>query len=249
MKIKFKIVLPILFLIIIGISGLTLFSYITQYNNSIEYMKTTVGFELNDILKQFNSVDENIATVTQSYKDNYIILAKMVRNMIETGSVSLDYESLNSLCEKIGIDEIHIMDENGVLRWGNIKEFYGFDFNTSEQTKPFLEALTNKDFELAQDPAPRGVDGVMFQYIGVARTDKPGIIQIGMSPRGITELQKVFALQNILKNKTFGTTGYIYVIDDSGKALAHAIPERLSLDVSQESFIKEIDLVVGEKNG
>jgi len=114
MKIKLKIILPILSLIIIGILVLTSFSYIMQYNNSIKYMETTVGFELNDILNQFNSIDENIFAVTQSYKDNYLIIVKMVRDMIETGNLSLDYENLNALCQRIGIDEIHIIDEYGV---------------------------------------------------------------------------------------------------------------------------------------
>lgn len=246
MKIKFKIIIPVLFLVLFGITALSIISYVTQHKTGHDYMQTVVKFELKDVLDELGSADRNIAAVTKSYKENYIIIVKTIRDIIESGAISLDYESLSNLAKNAGIDEIHITDEYGVLRWGNIRDFYGFDFNTSEQTKPFLEALVNKDFELAQDPTPRGADNVLFQYIGVARRDKPGVIQIGMSPQGITDIQNIFALQNIVKDKTFGQTGYVYIVNSSGKAIAHSIPERLKLDVSNESFMKEI---ISKKTG
>ena len=73
----------------------------------------------------------------------------------------------------------------GVLLYGNIPGFYGFDFNTSEQTLPFIELIGKKGASLAQEPSPRGMDNALFHYIGVARMDEPGVVQIGIEPKAI----------------------------------------------------------------
>ena len=44
----------------------------------------------------------------------------------------------------------------------------GMTWASNEQSKPFLEGITNPDFQFVQKVQPRGLDGKMFQYAGVA---------------------------------------------------------------------------------
>ena len=85
-----------------------------------------------------------------------------------------------------------------------------------------MEGLKNKDFELAQDPAPRGTDKVLFQYIGVARQDIPGIIQVGVSPTKLQDAIDKADIGTISSKIVFGKTGYGFIVDGkTGKILSY----------------------------
>jgi len=49
----------------------------------------------------------------------------------------------------IDVDEIHVVNNKGILTYSSVTEFIGYDFIESEQTKPFLSIDSNG---LAQDP-------------------------------------------------------------------------------------------------
>jgi methyl-accepting chemotaxis protein len=91
---------------------------------------------------------------------------------------------------------------------------------------------------LAQDPEPRGADKVLFQYISVARRDRPGIFQIGVQPKELDELLKSASVQSLIEGSVVGQTGYLYVFGRDGKVLAHTIKERLGIDISTQAFAK-----------
>ena len=62
-------------------------------------------------------------------------IARSVSALIQADPAALEPKNMTRLARDIGVDEVHVTDEKGVLRWGNVPGFYGFDFNTSEQTK------------------------------------------------------------------------------------------------------------------
>jgi methyl-accepting chemotaxis protein len=47
----------------------------------------------------------------------------------------LSQEKISDLAKQVGVDEIHVIDDKGIIRYGTAKDFYGFDFGSSEQTK------------------------------------------------------------------------------------------------------------------
>jgi len=125
----------------------------------------------------------------------------------------LNNSALFDMAASLGVDEIHITDENGIIRWGTVASFYGMDFNSDESMKPFLQALTNSDFELVQDPTVRSSDNILFQYAGVARKDKPGIIQIGVAPKKLQNELKKADISSISKDSAFGANGTVIIVD------------------------------------
>ncbi len=50
------------------------------------------------------------------------------------------------LAKKLNVSEIHVTNDKGILTNGSIKGFIGFDFNSSDQTKPFLKIINDKEF-------------------------------------------------------------------------------------------------------
>ena len=61
----------------------------------------------------------------------------------------------------------------------------------------------------------------MFQYIGVARQDKKGIVQVGMAPTRMLEAQKRNQLDYIFSRVPVDAGGVLFAIDkESGEVLA-----------------------------
>lgn len=103
---------------------------------------------------------------------------------------------LQRILDQLDVDELHVTDGDGFIRWTTVPAYQGFDMASSEQSSAFLPMLTDKSYELAQEPQVNGTVGTLFQYVGVARYDEPGIVQIGMQP---TRLQSVLERTSIDK--------------------------------------------------
>ena|GEM_PF-1818584 len=131
--------------------------------------------------------DINIVVLDKMDRQN-IALAQHMAFLIAENPDNLEPDRMALFVSLLNVDEIHVTDEYGVLWWGNVSDFYGYNFIESEQTQPLLEILRNPALTIAQEPQPRGVDGVMFQYISVSRIDQAGIVQIGVSMDTIQQI-------------------------------------------------------------
>ena len=244
--IRMKIIAPVSALLAITVVAISLIAYDLQARTLDELMRSTTDAKLKEVVDRVDRVDSTISALKSSLGGNYLRIARAVAQVIAADTKSLAPEKMAALASAIGVDEVHVTDEKGVLRWGNVAAFYGFDFATSEQTKPFLKMLDDTSFELAQDPQERGADKVLFQYISVPRRDQKGIVQIGVQPRELQELLAQTSLQSVIEGMGVGKGGYAYVLDPSGKALAHSRKESVAIDISKESFAKDI---IARKSG
>ena len=196
---KSKFSIPIVMVLIAAFSLIFLFSMNSYKKILIEIMEEKTDVALTVFMQQAAESDISVELLKASMNNNFLRITRSVRTIVESNGFDWSTENFQSLAEDIGVDEIHVTDENGVLLWGNIPAFYGFDFHTSDQTLPFIYALTDSYFELAQDPQPRGADNVLFQYVGVAGKKSPGIIQIGVTPEELGVAAKNYDLQIAIK--------------------------------------------------
>lgn len=235
MGIRTKLLLPIFSCVLIGCLLVGFMSFTTQKKILVEKMEQTAVDEITKVKQSIDIQKSNLATTKESINKYLIMITKLVeRSIHDVPDEDLDNVLLD-INKSINVSEIHVMDEKGVIKWTTEDSVRGFDFNTSDQTKPFLEALTNKNFALAQDPEPRGVDEVLFQYIGVARQDKTGIVQIGLEPKEIQELLKSVDITNVVSSIRIGKNGYITVFDKEGKIISH--PDSSKLETSIIDFL------------
>lgn len=164
---------------------------------------------------------ENINHLTESLGKEYISKAKTFAYILKYNPELLeDTDAMESLSDIMGVDELHVTDEKGKIIAGNIPDYYGFDFATSDQAKEFLKILDDTSLEIAQDPQPNGAEGKLFQYIGVARQDKKGIIQIGMTPQKLNDTLAKCDINEVFKNFKEGNTGFIFAISADDKSFA-----------------------------
>jgi methyl-accepting chemotaxis protein len=198
MKIKGKILLPTLIMVIAIIVVLTLFSFIQIRNN----LQNQVEQKFNSQIKTFDSLIEIqtdiVGVVGEALDEKHLAITETIAELIVSDEKYLETNEMIRLANELGLEEIHVTDENGVLKYGNIPDFFGFDFKTSEQTQPFMKLIDQTDGRLAQAPQQRGADNTLFQYVGVTRKDKPGIVQIGVNPQSIKDITDTMSPQEIM---------------------------------------------------
>jgi len=227
-----KLLVPILILIFLSVTTTTVFAYYQQYRIINRLMKSVGETALEEISTQINNSENMIEILTQSLKNNYLRITRTLAKVIEADPSLIETNKMIDLANFMKVDEIHITDEKGVLSWGNIPGFYGFDFNETDQTRPFIPMLKDKTFELAQDPTERGIDKTLFQYISVPRIDKTGIIQIGTRPMELEQLVKSSEINTVIKDIKVGQNGFGFITDLKGTIIAHINDELLGENIS-----------------
>lgn len=203
-------------LVIMGI-----LSYITQVSFSKHSLRQTAGVRLSDAKQRLSESKNEIAELTENLNEEYLSKARMFSQIISLAPETLDDSAkLEQIRVKMGVDELHVTDENGIILWSTVPAYIGFDFNSSDQTKPFLKLLTDSSYELAQEPTPNGAEGKLFQYIGVSRYDMAGIVQIGMEPVRLSNALKGAQPDAVLGTLTVGKNGTMFAVSKTDLTLA-----------------------------
>lgn len=198
-------------LIVMGI-----LSYVTQISSSKYALMQTAQVRLSDVREQIASSKDKIADLTANLNEEYLGKARTFSQMISLKPEILeDPAMLERIQTQMGVDELHVTDDKGVIRWTTVPEYLNFDFSSSEQANVFMPMITDKSYELAQEPTPNGAAGKLFQYIGVSRYDAPGIVQIGMEPIRLANALKSAQIDAILNNITVGKSGTMFAVNQT----------------------------------
>ncbi len=184
--------------------------------------------------------DEAIAQMKQTTASDYLVRARAFAAMVESDPSVLTSESrLAAIMTLLDVDELNVTDEQGVIRWGTEPDYFGFDLGSSDQARPFVAILDDPTLEIAQEPQPNGAKGILFQYIGVTRRDKTGVVQVGLQP---------VRLENALKNNEIGMVlkGYaggshaLFALNLGDKTVAwHPDSGRIGQPVSELNMKKD----------
>lgn len=214
--IRKTILKSIVFSSVLALVVMGVFSYVIQVSFSKYSLKQTAAVRISDAKERLSASETEIAELTQNLNEEYLSKARMFSQIISANPDILeDSAKLEQIRKQMGVDELHVTDEKGIILWSTVEVYLGFDFHSSEQTKPFLPILTDSSYELAQEPTPNGAEGKLFQYIGVSRIDKPGIVQVGMEPVRLSEALKNSQPDAVLGNFTVGQNGTMFAVDKS----------------------------------
>ncbi|MGN0688232.1 MAG: methyl-accepting chemotaxis protein [Oscillospiraceae bacterium] len=199
---------------VISIVLMALLVFVFQWVVSRKNAALTSDERLADAVARIEESEVTISELTENLNVDYISKANSFAEMIRLNpSIINDAEELERIRAMLDVDELHVTDENGVIYWGTIPEYFGFDFSSSEQTKPFLQILTDNTLEIAQEPQPNGAAGILFQYVSVPRRDSVGIVQIGMEPVRLVKTLEDTQPNIILGGIKVGTSGTILAVN------------------------------------
>lgn len=179
--------------------------------------------KLEDVKEKLKSNEENIKRLTDNLSEDNLAKTRAFADMLAVDpSIADNKKALNNIKDRLMVNELHIIDENGIITGSTIDDYIGFDMKSGEQSNAFMVIVDDPSIEIAQEPQVNVAEGVIRQYIGVARTDAKGLVQVGVQPEVLENMLASTEINEVFKDIDFGEKGYVYAIDaKDGKILAH----------------------------
>lgn len=213
-----------------------IFALQTVVNNQ---NNTASSFEkLNLVEEKIVSNNNEAAKLKESLGESALAKARAFADMIAMDpSILEDRNKLQSLCDRLIVDELHVIDQNGIIKYSTVDAYLDFDMAGGEQTVEFLQIIKDPSIEVVQEPQLSSAGGVLFQYIGTARRDAPGLVQVGVRPEILENMLNGTTIDVVLGEFEFGTNGYIFAIDPkTNQILAHKNKALIGTDAAAAGF-------------
>ena len=185
------------------IGTITTFLLMTVFSIYIQYH--TAKNEAGRLLKL--TIQDVCADIRKASDEKLLGLAYRVVSVIESDSES----ELQSLCALCGVNEINIVDANGVIVRSSNEDLIGFDIRSGQQSSAFAVLLEGAK-ELVQPLGPISYNSsVLRKYAGVALPDG-GFVQVGYNYEEFKD-DLALAMQDITSNRHIMETGLVFIID------------------------------------
>lgn len=191
---------------------------VNQNNNTASSLD-----KLEEVKERLAGNEENIVQLTASVGENSLAKSRAFADMLAAdNTIYGNADKLNEIKERLMVNELHIIDEEGIITSSTIEAYIGFDMKSGEQSNAFMVIVDDPSIEIVQEPQQNVAEGIMMQYIGVARKDAKGFVQVGVRPEVLESMLAGTEISVVLRDIDFGDSGYIYAIDpQSGMILAH----------------------------
>lgn len=178
---------------------------------------------LESIKEKLMENDEVIAKLTETLGEDNLSKTRAFADLIASDKDILkDTSRLQEVQKRLMVDELHVIDKDGIITHSNIESYVGFDMKSGEQSAAFMPIVDDPSVEIVQPPEKNASKGIMMQYIGVARKDAPGFVQVGIRPEVLENMLEGTQIDIVLKGIKFSDNGYIYAVDAStGEILSY----------------------------
>lgn len=195
----------------------TMQTFVSKRNNTL-----TSQNKLADVKEKLLDNEENVERLTENLGKNNLAKTRAFADMLAADpSIYGNMSKLNEIKERLMVNELHIIDEDGIITSSTIADYIGFDMKSGEQSNAFMVIVDDPSIEIVQEPQVNVAEGIVMQYIGVARTDAKGLVQVGVRPEVLEDTLASTAIDLVLRDIDFGERGYVYAIDADGQILAH----------------------------
>lgn len=126
--------------------------------------------KIEQVIHTLENNEEELALLNENLGEDYLTRARAAAYVLERQrEMYLDVEELQYLADLLNVDEIHVIDENGIIVSASVAQYIGIDMADHPQTQEFLALLEGgEDAFLIQEPRPNAAEGVIRQYVGVA---------------------------------------------------------------------------------
>lgn len=230
-KSLFIYMLIALFITIAAIFALQ--TVVTRRSNTVSSQE-----KLAAVKEKLASNDENIERLKENLSQDNLAKTRAFADMLASDSTIYgNMDKLNEIKERLMVSELHIIDEDGIITSSTIAEYIGFDMKSGEQSNAFMVIVEDPSIEIAQEPQENVAEGIVMQYIGVARKDDKGFVQVGVQPEVLENMLASTKLDKVLGEIEFGSKGYIYSIDpNEGTILAHPNSSLIGTPASEAGF-------------
>ncbi len=158
--------------------------------------------------------EENIAELTKAVGENNLAKTRAFADLLAADqSILEDQNKMNAVKDRLMVNELHVIDEKGTITHSTVENYIGFDMNSGEQSAAFMPIASDPSIEIVQEPTVNAAEGIVMQYIGVARKDAPGLVQVGIRPEVLENMLEGTQIDVVLAGIDFGKRGFVYALD------------------------------------
>ncbi len=176
-----------------------------------------------------HTIDNNrreLELLKRNLDEDYLIRARAAAYVVDKQEeVTMDVSKMQYLAKLLNVDELHVIDENGIIVSASVSEYVGIDMADHKQTRPFLELLESEDDDayIIQEPQPNAAAGIIRQYVGVARKGQKGVVQVGFEPKRQLEAQSRNTYEYMFSRFPTDVGEELFVVDsETGDILGHS---------------------------
>ena len=181
-KLSTKIALTMLALLIVGLTGLTV--YIVRTVRDIS--ETEAIGKMHDAVRARMELMELYLQIDGSAG---VAKARAFADIIRRDpAVIEDGQAMAELARALAVNELCVIDGKGIITHSTVPAYVGFDMGSGAQSAAFNVILRDPAIEVIQDPQPNASTRQFTRYIGVARKDAEGYLQIGTIPDKFQEM-------------------------------------------------------------
>ena len=200
--------------------------------------KSSSHDKLASVKEKLADNDANVERLTENLSRENLAKTRAFADMLAADkSLAADTARLNEIKDRLMVNELHVIDEDGIITNSTVDAYVGFDMKSGEQSNAFMVIVNDPSIEIVQEPQRNVAEGIIMQYIGVARTDAKGFVQVGVRPEVLEEMLAGTEISVALRGIEFGENGYIYAIDaSSGTILAHKNSSLIGTSAADAGF-------------
>ncbi len=169
---------------------------------------------------------QELDELNRNLDTDYLTRAKAATYVMDhQKGISTNVSEMQYLAELLNVDELHVIDEKGIIVAGSVSKYIGIDMADHKQTREFLSILEkgDEDAYLIQDPQPNAAEGKMMKYVGVARKGQKGVVQVGFEPVRQMQAQSRNTYEYIFSKFPTDTGEEFFAVDcGTGKILGHS---------------------------
>ncbi|MCQ2524924.1 MAG: methyl-accepting chemotaxis protein [Lachnospiraceae bacterium] len=213
--------------------------------------------------KMISNANE-IERLTQSVGENNLAKSRAFADMLaHDPGILKDDNNLTEICDRLMVRELHVIDGKGFITNSTVPAYIGFDMGSGEQSAAFLKILDDPSYELVQEPQLNAAENVLVQYIGVARKDAKGFVQVGIEPTVLQNALLETSIDVLMSSINTGMEGCAFAVNNEtglveaysnkdliGKSATEAgFPAKFAASGSLKVDGKKFDYVSEEYNG
>lgn len=198
--------------IAVAVALVSLFLY--QFISSKSSYEGKAEEHFAQIEQKIDANAEEIARLTDSVGENNLAKSRAFADMLALDSSILeDDKNLLEICERLMVRELHVIDKNGIITNSTVPEYVGFDMGSGEQSAAFLVIIDDPSIELVQEPQMNSAANALVQYIGVARKDDKGLVQVGIEPTVLQDALAETSMEVVMNSIDTGMDGCAFAIN------------------------------------
>lgn len=162
-------------------------------------------------------IEDTISDVKKDIKDasdeNLLKLTQKIENQIRTYDIDTA-EELIALAERNNVDEINVVNHDGIITVSTFPNYTNFDMKQGEQSAEFMCLVDGDVRSYVQSLMPVSYDSsTNMKYAGV-RSKDAGFIQVGYSEdRFYDDIRERISLAAV--NRHIGNNGYVVITDSN----------------------------------